>query len=128
MLPRYIGVENALDLLLSGRTVGAAEAKALGLVSRVLPADEVLGAAQAYARELARYSSPRAMAVIKRQVLRDLDRDFDDALRRSYAAMHETAGTAEASEGVYLRRARSSASLFGTPTLARAALAAGLGL
>ena len=35
LLPRLIGVENALDLLLSARVVDADEAKALGLVSRV---------------------------------------------------------------------------------------------
>ena len=36
-LPRLVGLENALDLLLSGRTFDASEAKALGLVSRVVP-------------------------------------------------------------------------------------------
>src|SRR5271168_5104254 len=45
VLPRYIGVSNALDLLLSGRVFGAAEARDLGLVSGVLEPADVLPAA-----------------------------------------------------------------------------------
>jgi enoyl-CoA hydratase/carnithine racemase len=100
VLPRYVGVENAMDLLLSARTFAAPEAKQLGLVSRVLPADEVLSAAQEYARDLARDASPRAMAIIKNQVLGDLDLGFDEALRRSYAVMHEQAAAPDLREGV----------------------------
>jgi hypothetical protein len=60
--------ERAFDLLLPARTFDAAEAGELGLVGRV-PRDEVLAAAQAYARDLALHCSPRAMAVIASQVL-----------------------------------------------------------
>lgn len=67
MLPRLIGPMNALDLLLSGRTVLAEEAAAMGLV-RVLPAEGLLGAVQAAAAEYATLSSPRSMRIIKRQV------------------------------------------------------------
>jgi enoyl-CoA hydratase/carnithine racemase len=100
VLPRYVGPENALDLLLSARTFDAAEARRLGLVSRVAPAGEVLAAAHAYAGDIARNASPTAMAVIKSQVLADLDRGFEDALRRSYAAMHEQALSPDLGEGV----------------------------
>jgi enoyl-CoA hydratase/carnithine racemase len=37
ILPRLVGLAHALDLLLSGRTVGGAEAEAMGLVNRSLP-------------------------------------------------------------------------------------------
>ncbi|AXI76159.1 enoyl-CoA hydratase-related protein [Peterkaempfera bronchialis] len=100
LLPRLTGVENALDLLLSGRTVDAAEAKGLGLVSRVLPADEVLAAAQAYARDLAVNSSPQAMAVIRRQVLADLEADFATAYDRSLNAMAALTAHPDFGEGV----------------------------
>lgn len=99
-LPRLIGVENALDLLLSARTFDAAEAKALGLVSRVLPRDEVLAAAQAYARDLAIHCAPRSMAVIAGQVLDELDGPFDDALHRSYDHVDRVIGGPDLREGI----------------------------
>lgn len=99
-LPRLIGVQNALDLLLSARTFDAVEARELGLVSRVLPRDEVLAAAQAYARDLALHCSPAAMAVIACQVLDELDAPFDAALARSYAHVDRFIGGADMREGV----------------------------
>ncbi|MGW6360263.1 enoyl-CoA hydratase-related protein [Streptomyces sp. NPDC055092] len=100
LLPRLIGVENALDLLLSGRTFDAAEARELGLVSRVVPVDQVLTAAQAYARDLAMHSSPQAMAVIRRQVLADLETGFDPAYERSLTAMAALTVHPDFAEGV----------------------------
>ena len=51
-LPRLVGHGRAMDLLLTGRPVGAAEA-AMGLVNRVVPDGTALTAAVALARELA---------------------------------------------------------------------------
>lgn len=100
VLPRVVGLENALDLLLSGRTFDADEAKSLGLVSRVVEPESLLDEVRAYARDIARNCSPRAMAVVRRQVYGDLDRDFVGALRRSYAAMEFFAGSPDFREGV----------------------------
>ena len=72
-LPRLVGLENALDLLISARTFDAAEAKALGVVSRVVPRDEVLTAAKDYARDIAGNCAPAAVAVIAAQVLDGVD-------------------------------------------------------
>jgi len=52
-LPRIIGEGRALDLILSGRAVGAEEALAMGLANRVVPAGTALEAAVAWADELA---------------------------------------------------------------------------
>jgi len=67
MLPRLIGTMNALDLLLSARTIDANEAQRLGLV-RTLPAEGFLSAVQAVAHEMVTTASPRSIGVIKRQV------------------------------------------------------------
>lgn len=79
LLPRLIGVEWALDLLLSARRVTAAEAATIGLVTRVSDDERVLTDAQTYARQLAVGSSPRSMAAIRRQVWGDLSRSYTEA-------------------------------------------------
>lgn len=56
LLPRLIGGANANDLLLTGREVDAAEALAMGLVSRVVPDDELLDEARSMAEPMAKYS------------------------------------------------------------------------
>lgn len=56
ILPRLIGAANSNDLLLTGRRIDAAEALRIGLVSRVVTADEVLDEAIGMARSMARYS------------------------------------------------------------------------
>ena len=62
------GLSAALDLLLSARKFDADEALRLGVVDRVVPADQLMPAVRAYALDLADNVSPRSMAVIKRQL------------------------------------------------------------
>jgi enoyl-CoA hydratase/carnithine racemase len=89
ILPRLIGVESALDLLLSGRVFDADEAHRLGLVSRVCPPEDVLAAAQEYARDLVLRCAPRAMAAIRRQVWADLSKGWEEANRDWLAVMRQ---------------------------------------
>lgn len=100
ILPRYVGVGNALDLLLSSRVFESDEARELGLVNKVTEPDQVLSAAREYARDLAVNCSPSAMAVIRHQVLADLDAPFEEAYRRSYAAMEVLNSGPDFREGV----------------------------
>lgn len=91
LLPRIVGHANALDLLLSGRTITAEEATALGLVNQVVSGDRLLGEARTYARDLAEHCSPLAMAAIKRQVYDDWLRtatESEDEGRRLNAQQH----------------------------------------
>ena len=100
MLPRLIGVERALDLLLSGRTFDAEEAHAMGLVGRLCDPTDVLREAQAYAAELARFSSPRAMAAVRYQVYADLDDDFETSWARTLGIMQRMNADADFAEGI----------------------------
>jgi enoyl-CoA hydratase len=54
-LPRLIGVSRAMDMILSGRPVGAAEALEFGLANRVVASGEARRAAEQWARELAAF-------------------------------------------------------------------------
>ena len=54
-LPRLIGLSRALDMILTGRAVEAAEAYAMGLANRVVPVGESLSAARSLATEIAQF-------------------------------------------------------------------------
>ncbi|MBM3510112.1 MAG: crotonase/enoyl-CoA hydratase family protein [Alphaproteobacteria bacterium] len=54
-LPRLVGMGRALDMILTGRAVGAAEALAIGLANRVVPRGEAKTAAQALAHQIAQF-------------------------------------------------------------------------
>ena len=62
-LPRAIGKAKAMDLCLSARVLDADEADLYGLVSRVVPDDELHGATLALAERIAGYSLPALMAI-----------------------------------------------------------------
>ena len=65
-LPRLVGLANAADILLTGRTFTGAEARDLGVASRVLPNDDVLPHALEVAHDMAINTAPLSVAVSKR--------------------------------------------------------------
>lgn len=100
LLPRLVGTGVAADLLLSGRVVDADEALALGLVNRVVEPDELLPAAQAYARDLAENCSPVSLALIRAQLRGDASGSLLDALEGTYRAMGYAASGPDFREGI----------------------------
>ena len=68
MLPRIVGLPNALDLLFSARQINAAEAMRMGLVNQVFAQESFQDKVNEYAADLASRVSPRSLRVIKRQV------------------------------------------------------------
>jgi enoyl-CoA hydratase/carnithine racemase len=68
LLPRLVGLPNALDLLFSARLIDAPEALRLGLVNRLFPEGTLMEGAMTYARDLAHTVSPRSLKVMKRQI------------------------------------------------------------
>lgn len=91
-LIQQIGYIHAMDLLLTGRLIGAEQAAALGLVNQVMPADELIGWAIETA-ELIAANSPAAVQAVKRQVSATaathvlsreaLEQELGDAVRAS---------------------------------------------
>jgi len=100
VLPRLVGIGHAADLLLSSRVVLAEEARAMGLVNRVLPPDHVLAEAQAYAHTLATEVAPTSLRIAKAQLYGDLHGDVGTAVARSDDLLDEMTTGPDFAEGV----------------------------
>ena len=68
ILPRAVGMANALDLLFSARLIDAKEALEMGLVNRVMPEATFMEQVMAYATEMATMVSPRSLGIMKKQI------------------------------------------------------------
>ncbi|MEJ2715931.1 MAG: crotonase/enoyl-CoA hydratase family protein [Deltaproteobacteria bacterium] len=82
-LPRLIGMSRALDLILTGRPVGATEALAMGLVNRVVPEGKAREAAEALANEIAR-SPQTCMRSDRLSVYEQWDLSPEEALKNEF--------------------------------------------
>lgn len=96
-LPRAVGRTRALELLLSGRRVGAREALRIGLFTHVVPSGRFLAAVRAEA-QLLRAKGPIALRAAKEAVLKGADLTFDQGVRLEqdlYVLLQTTADRAE---------------------------------
>ncbi len=100
LLPRLIGLSNALDLLYSARIIDADEALNMGLVSRVVPHDELMDTVRQYAQMLSTTVSPRSLQVMKRQVYNALFTDLGDAIETANDEMFPSFQCDDFKEGV----------------------------
>lgn len=99
-LTRLMGPAHAMDLLISGRKVDAAEAERIGLVNRTLPAAELMPFVIDYAKQLAANCSPSSIATMKRQVYEDLTESLQHANEKSMQLMLDTFKQPDFAEGV----------------------------
>ena len=88
-LPKRIPYHIAMELLLTGRWMDAAEAAHWGLINRVLPADDLMEAARAMADELAA-GPPLVFAAIKEIVREAEAMRFQDAMNKVTKSQFET--------------------------------------
>jgi len=100
MLPRLVGVSNALDLLLSARLIDAAEALRIGLVNRVIPQEQFQAEVRNYALELANHASPRSLRVIKKQIYNGLFQTLGEALDVANEEMLKSLACQDFKEGI----------------------------
>lgn len=100
ILPRLVGLPNAIDLLLSGRKITAEEALQMGLVNKVFSPESFMSEVRAYALEMATMVSPRSMRVMKHQLFRAQNLDFGAALYASIPDVAESLSSEDFKEGV----------------------------
>jgi enoyl-CoA hydratase len=103
-LPRLIGLSRALDIILTGRPVGAEEALQMGLVNRVVPSGKSVEAARELARQLAGFPQT-CMRGDRMSAIQQFNMTFDDAMANEFKhgmqsmAKESVAGAARFAEG-----------------------------
>ncbi|CAN5628727.1 enoyl-CoA hydratase [soil metagenome] len=97
-LPRVVGMARAKELILTGRILDAAEAERIGLVNRVVPAGQAVGAANELANEIAE-RGPLAVREAKRLIDTALDRDLDAGLAAELDASERIFNSEDMLEG-----------------------------
>jgi enoyl-CoA hydratase len=102
-LPRLIGLSRALDLILTGRPVGAEEALQIGLANRVVETGMARGAAESLAEELARFPQ-RCLRGDRRSAYEQFDFSWEDALKNEFRLGLETIQSGETLDGAKLFR------------------------
>ncbi len=98
-LTRIVGKSKAMDLCLTGRVMGAAEAEASGLAARVVPAEFLMEEAMKAAQKIAAQSSPAAQ-MVKDVVNRALETSLAEGLHYERRAFHAMFATHDQKEGM----------------------------
>jgi enoyl-CoA hydratase len=98
-LPRAVGKSKAMDMVLTGRMMDAAEAERAGLVSRVVPADKLMAEAMAAAEIICAMSGPSVM-MAKACVNRAFESGLADGVSYERQVFHSLFGTADQKEGM----------------------------
>lgn len=99
LLPRIVGWSKAAELLFTARTLSAADALELGLVSEVVPPEEIADKAMALAAEIAA-NAPLAIRASKRLMRHAMTEGLEDHVQRQYLALLPLFGTKDFREGL----------------------------
>ncbi len=97
-LPRLVGPERALDLILTGRRIDASEAERIGLVRRVVPLGRLHDEAMEFASRIAE-NAPLAVCAAKAAVWRGLDLPLEEGLRLEQLLAEPVRQSEDAREG-----------------------------
>ena len=97
-LPRLIGHSHALDMILTGRPVGAEEALSMGLANRVVPTGASRSEAEKLAAQIARFPN-RCMLSDRRSTYDQWDLPFEPAMKNEFKLGFETIESGETVEG-----------------------------
>jgi enoyl-CoA hydratase len=111
-LPRLVGKGRALQLLLTGEMIDAAEALRIGLVNRVVPAAELIDATTALLRQML-VNGPLALAACIEAVDRGLESSLEDGLLLEAVQFGVLSGTADMREGTQAFLAKRAATFTG---------------
>ena len=106
-LPRLVGIAKALELIWTGDVINAQEAERIGLVSRVVPLEDLMAAAIAFAQRLAQ-GPPLAISLAKTAVYQGLDLDIHSAFEYAATAESITLTSEDHREGVTAFREKRS--------------------
>jgi len=98
-LTRFVGKSKAMEMCLTGRQMDAAEAERCGLVSRIVPAAELVDEAVRVAEKIARLSRPMVM-MCKEAVNRAYETTLEEGVRFERRMFHATFGTEDQKEGM----------------------------
>ena len=98
-LTRNVSRKEAMEMLLLGEMVEPADAKALGLINRVVEADRVVNEAVEFGRRIASKPS-RTLKIGKEAFYRQLEMPLEEAYRYTADVMVENMLDAEAEEGI----------------------------
>jgi enoyl-CoA hydratase len=98
-LTRFVGKSKAMEMCLTGRMMDAAEAERSGLVSRVVPLDELLEEAMRVAEKIADFSLPIAM-MTKESVNRAYETTLAEGVRFERRVFHSMFATDDQTEGM----------------------------
>jgi enoyl-CoA hydratase len=98
-LARYVGKSKAMEMVLTGRMMDAAEAERAGLVSRIVPADSLVEEAVKVATEIAGLSGPTVM-MAKEAVNRSWETSLSEGIRFERRVFQAMFATADQKEGM----------------------------